>query len=83
MINCSTYFIEATTAAAIEREFTIVYNQDKRESTVKTLVACKKHRISTSYRAISAAISLVNCTNSATESCSGRFVKSGCARNSA
>ena len=65
-------FIEATTAAAIERE-----------SIVKTLVACKKHRISTSYRAISAAISLVNCTNSATESCSGRFVKSGCARNSA
>lgn len=34
MINCSTYFIEATTAAAIERESTIVYNQDKRESTV-------------------------------------------------
>lgn len=34
MINCSTYFIEATTAAAIKRESTIVYNQNKRESTV-------------------------------------------------
>ena len=77
MYKLLNYFIEATTAAAIERESTIVYNQDKRESTVKTLVACKKHRISTSYRAISAAISLVNCTNSATESCSGRFVNSG------
>ena len=77
MYKLLNYFIEATAAAAIERESTIVYNQDKRESTVKTLVACKKHRISTSYRAISAAISLVNCTNSATESCSGRFVNSG------
>ena len=87
-----------------------VYHQDKRESSVNTLVAyisvntfvayisvntlvayisvntfvAYKNTVEPpSYRAISAAISLVNCTNSATESCSGRFVKSGCARNSA